>query len=205
MQGLQRFRIFDYIQTEPFLIADGEFLTDAAPPTQDFEARVIHLRQQVHRALSLLPASLNDIAAMVDSFQEASGLIDFVASWLDIPLAEKQEVLETLDLESRLKKVSEKLTRQVEILEMTRKISSEAKGAMDRSQREYLLREQLKAIHKELGESDGKAAEIQELREKVVKAKMPAQRKKRSKKSTAWNGCPKAPRNTRWCVTGWIG
>lgn len=86
------------------MIANVLFLSDPAPPTKDFEARVIHLREQVHRALSLLPAALNDVAAMLDSVQDAAGLIDFVASWLDIPLAEKPEILETFDLEGRVKK-----------------------------------------------------------------------------------------------------
>ena len=91
---------------------------------------------------------MNDLAAVLDSLQDAAGLIDFAASWLDNPLAEKPQTLETFDLESGVKKVSEKLTRQIGILEMTREISAEAKDVMDRAQRENLLREKIASAKK---------------------------------------------------------
>ena len=183
VQGLRRFKIVGYFQTEPYLVAHVQFLTEAVPATKEFEARVLHLRQEVRRALSLLPASVPDVSALADSIQEPSGFIDFVASWLDVSLAEKQELLEILDIETRLNKVSEKLRHRIEILELTQKIGSEAKESMDRSQREYLLREQLKAIQKELGESEGKSGELDELKKKITAAKMPLQAEQEALKS----------------------
>ena len=183
VQGTRRFRIVDYIQTEPFLVAKVVYLPDSKPATKDFEARVLHLRQEMQRALSLLPNPAPELSAVVEGLQEPSALVDFVASWLDVPLTDKQEILETFDVETRLRNVSEKLSRQIEILELTKKIGTEAKDAIDKSQREYLLREQLKAIQKELGESEGKAAEFEELRKKIAEAKMPPQAEQEALKS----------------------
>ena len=172
VQGRRRFKILDFIQTEPFAVARVLYPAERVPQTKDFEARILHLRQQAQRALSLLPEALADLASSLQNLENPSALIDFIASWLDLSLAEKQDALETLDLEERAKKVSEKLARHIEVLEITRKIGTEAKGAMDKAQREYILREQLKAIQKELGEADAKGGEIEDLRKKILDAKM---------------------------------
>ncbi|HWP58779.1 MAG TPA: endopeptidase La [Candidatus Acidoferrales bacterium] len=173
VQGRRRFKIVDFIQMQPFALARVLYLVERVPQTKDFEARILHLRQQAQRALSLLPEALGELGASLQALDQPSALIDFIASWLDLSVAEKQDVLETLDLEERAKKVSEKLARHIEVLEITKKIGSEAKGAMDKAQREYILREQLKAIQRELGEGDGKGSEIEELRKKIAAAKMP--------------------------------
>src|SRR5262245_66104908 len=96
-----------------------------------------------------------------------------IASTLDLALPEKQEILETLDPEARAEKVSEKLARQIELLELSKKIGEQTKESLDRTQRQYFLREQLKAIQKELGEEDGQRLEVEELRKKIYEAKMP--------------------------------
>ena len=184
-QGVRRFRIVDCIQTEPFLIARVTFLEDSKPDSKEFQAQVLHLRQQMQQALTLMPAPAPEVVAVVEGLKDAGGFIDFVASWLDVPLEEKQEILETIDLETRVKKVGAKLSRQVEILELTKKIGTEAKDAMDRSQREYMLREQLKAIRKELGESEGKATEFDDLKKKIAEAKMSDQAEQEALKSVA--------------------
>jgi len=100
-------------------------------------------------------------------------LIDMIASTLDLALPEKQEILEILDPELRAERVSEKLARQIELLELSKKIGEQTKESMDRTQRQYFLREQLKAIQKELGEEDGQRVEAEELRQKIYEAKMP--------------------------------
>jgi ATP-dependent Lon protease len=184
-QGVRRFKIIDYIQTEPFLVARVEFLDDGRPESQHFEAQVLHLRQQMQRALELMPTPAPEISAVVEGLKDPAGFIDFVASWLDISLEEKQELLETIDLNARVTKVALKLRRQVEILELTKKIGTEAKDSMDRSQREYMLREQLKAIRKELGESEQKANEFDELKKKITDAKMSEQAEQEALKSLA--------------------
>ncbi len=184
-QGGRRFKIVDYLQTEPFLVARVTYLDDAKPDSKEFEAQVLHLRQTMQHALALMPASAPEVSAVVEGLKDASGFIDFVASWLDVSLEEKQEILETIDLDTRVKKVAAKLRRQVEILELTKKIGTDAKDAMDRSQREYMLREQLKAIRKELGESEGKATEFDDLKKKIAAAKMSEQAEQEALKSVA--------------------
>ncbi len=185
VQGARRFKIVDYLQTEPYLVARVTFLDDAKLESNEFEAQVLHLRQQMEHVLTLLPVHAPELAAAVEGLKDAAGFIDFVASWLDVPLADKQELLETIDLDSRVKKVTAKLRHQVEILELTKKIGGAARDSMDRSQREFMLREQLKAIRKELGESEDKATEFDDLRTKITAAKMSELAEQESLKSVA--------------------
>jgi ATP-dependent Lon protease len=143
------------------------------PRTKEFEARIMHLREQASKVLSLLPQPSAELKSMIESIEDPAALIDIIAPTLDIALAEKQEILATLDIETRLRKVSGQLTRQVELLELRQKIRAETKESVDKAQREYFLREQLKAIKKELGEEDGKNVEIEELRQKIDALKAP--------------------------------
>lgn len=185
VQGARRFKVVDYLQTEPYLVARVTFLDDAKPDSNDFEAQVLHLRQQMEHVLTLLPAPAPELAGAVEGLKDAAGFVDFVASWIDVPLADKQEILETIDLDARVKKVTAKLRHQVEILELTKKIGSAARDSMDRSQREFMLREQLKAIRKELGESEDKASEFDELKNKITAAKMSEPAEQEALKSVA--------------------
>jgi ATP-dependent Lon protease len=173
IQGRQRFEVAEYISTDPFLIARATFIEEKAPQTKGFEARILNLRQEAAKALTLLPEPMNELRATIERIDNPLWLIDIIASTLDLPLAEKQEILATLDPELRAQKVSEKLARQIELLELSKKIGEETKGSMDRAQRQYFLREQLKAIQKELGEEDGQSMAADELRKKVLEAKMP--------------------------------
>ena len=173
IQGRQRFEVAEYIQTDPFLIARATLIEEKAPQTKGFEARILNLRQEAMKALALLPEPMNELRATIERIDNPLWLIDIIASTLDVPLAEKQEILAILDPEARAQKVSEKLVRQIELLELSKKIGEEAKGSMDKAQRQYFLREQLKAIQKELGEEDGQNLAADELRKKVLEAKMP--------------------------------
>lgn len=172
-QGARRFRIVDFVQTDPFLVARVELLSEVVPATTDFEARLLHLRRELARAATLLPEPATEFLGLLDRLTDPVALIDAASSWLAIAPAEKQELLETFDLDARLKKVTAQLARQIEVLEITRKIGSETKEALDRSQREYVLREQMKTIQKELGVADSRSAEIDALRQKLLDAKMP--------------------------------
>ena len=173
VQGRRRFEIGEFLETDPVLIARVTMVEEKIPQTKEFEARILHLRQESARALSLFPEPMNDLRSMIERIEDPLSVIDLIASTLDIPSAEKQEILAILDPEARAQRVSEKLARQIELLELSRKIGDEAKGSMDKSQRQYFLREQLKAIQKELGEEDGKTIEVEELRKKLYEAKMP--------------------------------
>src|SRR2546428_7075028 len=128
---------------------------------------------------------MNELRAMIERIEDPLPVINMIASTLDLPTAEKQEILGILDPEARAQRVSEKLARQIELLELSRKIGDETKGSMDKSQRQYFLREQLKAIQKELGEQDGKGIEVEELREKLYAAKMPPDVEKQALKELA--------------------
>ena len=185
VQGRRRFEIAEFLQTEPALVARITMVEEIIPKTKEFEARILHLRQEAARALSLFPEPMNELRAMIERIEDPLSVIDMIASTLDLPTAEKQEVLAILDPEARAQKVSEKLARQIELLELSKKIGAETKESMDKSQRQYFLREQLKAIQKELGEEDGKGVEIEELRRKLYEAKMPPDVEKEALKELA--------------------
>jgi ATP-dependent Lon protease len=173
VQGRQRFRVVEFLQTDPFLVARTLLLEESAPQTKEFEARIMHLREQAAKAFSLLPQPAAELKSTIERIADPVALIDIIASTLDLPTADKQEILATLDVETRLQMVSRHLTGQVELLELTKKIKAETKESMDKAQREYFLREQLKAIKKELGEEEGKNVEIEELRKKIEALKAP--------------------------------
>ncbi len=173
VQGRRRFEIAEFIETDPFIVARVTMVEEKAPQTKEFEARIVNLRQEAVRALSLLPEPMNELRLTIDRIEDPLTLIDMIASTLDVPVAEKQEILTTLDPAIRAQRVSEKLARQIEVLELSKKIGDQTKESMDKAQRQYFLREQLKAIQKELGEEDGKAVETEDLRKKIYDAKMP--------------------------------
>jgi ATP-dependent Lon protease len=173
IQGQQRFEIAEVLQSDPFFIARVTMIQELAPKTKAFEARILNLRQEAMRALALLPEPMQELRATIEHIDNPLALIDMIASTLDLPAAEKQEILALLDPELRAQRVSERLARQIEILELSKKIGEETKDSMDKAQRQYFLREQLKAIQKELGEDSEQSAETEELRQKVAEAKMP--------------------------------
>jgi ATP-dependent Lon protease len=175
VQGRQRFEIKEFLASEPILIARVNMIEETAPQGREFQARILHLREEVTRALSLLPQPMSELRSTIESIEDPLVLLDIIASTLDLPVVEKQEILEALDPEVRARQVSEKLSRQIELLELTRKIGTEAKEALSKAQREYFLREQLKAIQRELGEEEGRGREIEELRKKIEAARMPAE------------------------------
>ncbi len=175
IQGQQRFEIKEFIQTEPFLIARVSMVEETVPQTKSFEARILHLRQEAVKALSLLPAPMQELRPTIERIDSPLALIDTIASTLDLPVHEKLELLATLDPEVRTQRVAEKLSAQIELLELSKKIGDETKESMDKTQRQYFLREQLKAIQKELGEESGQSVEAEDLRKKVADAKMPAE------------------------------
>jgi ATP-dependent Lon protease len=182
VQGRQRFRIVEFLQSEPFLVAHVELLEEHVPQTKEFEARILHLREEAGRALSLLPEPIAELKSTIESIDDPIMLTDIIASTLDVSIADKQEILATLDVEARVQKVSTHLMRQVQLLELSQKIRAETKESLDKTQREYFLREQLKAIQKELGEEDSKGVESAELRKKIEAAKMPPEVEKEALK-----------------------
>jgi len=173
VQGQRRIRILGFAQTAPHLVARIEELTDAVPEGVEIQALIRSVQAQIEQYVANGAPVPPEAAVAARNITEAGLLADMVAYSPDMSTEQRQELLETTDVELRLKLVSNFLARQIEILELKGKIQSEVKSEMDKTQREYILREQLKAIQRELGEDDPQQAEINELREKVESSGMP--------------------------------
>ena len=185
-QGERRFRIIDFLDGYPFLVARVERLAEPTASNKDIEARMMHLRNQAIEVLQLLPQTPVELVNAVQSASSAPALADLIASFMDITPAEKQEILETVDIESRLDRVSAMLVYRIEVLRLSRQISEQTKEKIDDRQREFLLREQLKTIQKELGEGDdAKSQEVAELAKKIDEAKMPPEVEGHAKRELA--------------------
>jgi ATP-dependent Lon protease len=185
-QGERRFRVLDFLDGYPFLVARVERLTESEASSKDIEARMLHLRNQAMEVLQLLPQTPVELVNAVQSASSAAALADLIASFMDITPVEKQEILETVDIGSRLDRVSAMLVYRIEVLRLSRQISEQTKEKIDDRQREFLLREQLKTIQKELGEGDdAKSQEIAELAKKIDDAKMPAEVEAHAKRELA--------------------
>jgi ATP-dependent Lon protease len=174
-QGQHRFRVLQFLPGYPFLVARVERIGEAEVRTPEVEARLLNLRRQAEEAIELMPQAPAELANAVRQVPTAGGLADLVTSIMDIDIADKQAVLETVDVGARLRRVSELMTYRLEVLRLSRQISQQTKEKVDSRQREFLLREQLKTIQQELGEGDGRREEIAELEKRVADAKMPAE------------------------------
>jgi ATP-dependent Lon protease len=185
-QGERRFRILDFLEGYPFLAARVERIPEVEVTTKDIEARLINLRNQALEVLQLLPQTPAELVNAVQSVPSAAGLANLIASFMDIPPQDKQEILETVDIERRLQRLSEMLAYRIEVLRLSRQIGEQTKGKIDDRQREFLLREQMKTIQKELGEGeDARAQEIAELTKKIAEAKMPPEVEEHAKRELA--------------------
>jgi ATP-dependent Lon protease len=174
VQGLTKARVVEFRQKEPFFTAQIEKISEQAlEVTIEIEALIRTVKEQMEKAVSLGKNILPDIMVVIENLSEPGRLADLVASNLGLKTEQAQEVLEVADPVKRLKRVSDILSREIELLIVQQKIQTEARGEIDKTQREYFLREQLKAIQKELGEIDERAEEIKELRKKIEEAKMP--------------------------------
>jgi ATP-dependent Lon protease len=173
IQGQTRIRVLGFVQTSPYLGVEVEELRDEAPTGVEAQALVRSVQAQMEQYVANGAPVPPEAAVAARNITEPGLLADMVAYSPDMTTEQRQELLETIDVEQRLKLVSAFLARQIEILELKGKIQSEVKSEMDKTQREYILREQLKAIQRELGEDDPQQAEINELREKVEQSGMP--------------------------------
>ena len=180
-QGETRFRVKEYLQVEPYLLARVERIEEVeAENDPEVEARFLNLKAQAHEALSLLPQKPEDLDQAIENASSPSGLTDLVATFMDIPVKEKQEILETVALVPRMDLVSEKLAHLVEVLTLSQEIRQKTQGKMEKAQREYYLREQLRQIEKELGE--GQSVELADLAAAIEKSKMPLEVKKEARR-----------------------
>ncbi len=182
IQGQQRFRTLEYLPGYPFLVARIERIEEPETTSPEVEARLVHLKERTLEALQYLPQAPRELAAAIQAIPTPAAGADLVASFMDIKVEEKQEILETIDVKARLDKVLQMLSHAIEVLRLTRDISEQTKESVDSRQREYILREQMKTIQKELGEEEGTRAELAELDEAITKAKMPEEAEAQARK-----------------------
>jgi ATP-dependent Lon protease len=173
VQGLSRFRIKSYKKGKPYLVAEVDHFGDIDHESKETEALMANVIKQFGRIVQLSPGLPQEMGSMAASIKEPGTLADMVASTINSSPEEKQRVLETRDSTERLKVVTKLVHHQLEILELGNKIQSQVKGDMDKRQREYYLRQQLKAIKEELGETDEASVELDEYRAKILERELP--------------------------------
>ncbi len=179
-RGIRRFKITEFVEGHPFLAARTEEIGSAEVMTPEIEARFSLLRERAREAVQLLPNAPDEVRAAIEGIDSASSLADFVAGVMDASPAEKQEVLEALDVKERLDKVLLLIAQRLQVLRLSKEIGEQTQQSLSSQQREHILREQLRQIQKELGE--GGSADIAELRETIAKAGMPDEAKKEAEK-----------------------
>ncbi len=173
VQGLSRFRVKAFQKGKPYLVAEVAHFTDIDHTGNETEALMANVIKQFSRIVQLSPGLPQEMGSMASSIKEPGTLADMVASTINSAPEEKQKILEIQDSTKRLKAVTKLVHHQLEILELGNKIQSQVKGDMDKRQREYYLRQQLKAIKEELGETDEASVELDEYRAKIQEKKLP--------------------------------
>src|SRR5579859_2834545 len=182
VQGQKRIRLLDLVQTDPHLEARVETIEDAHAKTLEVEALMASVQGQIEQYVTSGASVPPEVAVAARNISDPGLLADMVAYSPDMTTEQRQQLLETIDVPDRLRLVSQFLAKQIEVLELKGRIQSEVKSEMDKTQREYILREQMKAIQKELGEEDPAVAEASELREKVEQSAMPDEVKEKALK-----------------------
>jgi ATP-dependent Lon protease len=173
VQGLARLRLGEFVQTEPYLKAQVEPLPEAAEASLENEALMRNIGQQFQRLAELVPSIPAELLASALNVEDPRQLVYAVATYMRLSLADAQELLEIDSVTEKLKRLMGLLGKELEVLELGRKLQQDAQGEMEKTQREYFLREQMKAIQRELGEGDEQAVEVEEFRQKIEQAHMP--------------------------------
>jgi ATP-dependent Lon protease len=172
-QGVQRFHITEFLSGWPFLVARGLRLPEPVGEGAEIEARFLGLKQRALEALQLLPAAPEPLREAVEAVTAPSALADLSAAQMDLKPEEKQDILETVDLIQRLDKVSRLLAHRIEVLRLSQEINQQTRATFDERQRQAVLREQMAAIQRELGEDEDDKSEIADLQAAIDKAGMP--------------------------------
>jgi ATP-dependent Lon protease len=172
-QGEERFTVLDYVSRDPFLVARIETHREPTVLDREVEARGLNLREKALEAVQLLPQAPGELVNAIRSIESISALADMVVSFMDLKAAEKQEILATFDLKTRLDRVLTLLNRRIEVLKVSRQIDERTREAFDERQKEAVLRERLRQIQKELGDTDTSSAELDDLKKAVKEAGMP--------------------------------
>jgi ATP-dependent Lon protease len=173
VQGAERIRITGYVTEQPYLVARIEPMPDELEPSTELAALTRNVQTTFTQIIEAIPYLPEELQLAVANLDDPSALSHLIAGALRISTEEKQELLETVDVTRRLRRLSEILTRELEVVQLGSKIQSQVESEIDKGQREYFLRQQLKAIQEELGEGDEQQAEINELRERIEEAGLP--------------------------------
>ncbi len=182
VQGLARLELLDFTQREPYFKANVRRLADTLVADKEVEALQAHLVSQFSKFVSLVPYLPDELQGIAMQVREPGRLTDLVASYLKIAVEEAQDLLSSTDIRQRLEKLIAILTREIELLELGHKIQSQVQTELNKNQREYYLRQQLKAIQKELGEGDSRSSELEDIEKKIEAAKMPEEARKAADK-----------------------
>ena len=173
VQGMTRLKLTQFVREEPYLVARVEPLEDIVEEDKEMEALTRSLSDQFIKMISMSASLPDELKIAVMNIEHPGRLADMIASHLSISVHEKEEILEAVKVKERLKKVNTLISKEMEVLELAKKIQGQVKSELDKGQKEYYLRQQLKAIQDELGETDERTVEVQELKQKITQAKMP--------------------------------
>ena len=182
LQGISRFQILELIDSKPYQQARIKVLADMDVKNIETEALMANLLVLFDRILKLSPFLPPEFGPMAKSITEAGVLADIITSIINAPIEEKQKILEITDINERLKEVTRIVNHQMEVLELGNKIQSKVKSDLDKSQRDYYLRQQLKAIQQELGETDQTTVEVEEYRKKIEEKNLPQEAQKEAQR-----------------------
>ena len=182
VQGMDRFRVAEFVEDEPYLKAKIELAPEVIEQGIEVDALARNARDQFQQITEMIPSFPEELAGSITSVEDPLQTAYTIANFQRMELKDSQEILEINSVAEKLKKLIGLLVREAEVLQIGQKIQNEARGEIEKVQREYFLREQMKAIQKELGEKDEQAAETEEFRKKIADAKMPEEAEKQAKR-----------------------
>jgi ATP-dependent Lon protease len=183
VQGVSRAKTVKFLQKEPFYLVEIKtHPDDTVPVTLELEALMRNVKEQIEKLVSFGKVILPDIMVVIENVDDPGKLADLAVANMGLKVEQAQEVLEITDPIARIKRINELLGKEIELLSMQQKIQQDVRGEIDKNQREYFLREQLKAIQRELGDTDDRAEDIRELRDRIKAAKMPEKAEKEAEK-----------------------
>ena len=180
VQGQQRIRVLEYTQTEPYFVARVQVIPETTDNSLETEALARSVREKFQAIAEIVASIPKELVASVLALEDPLQLAYTIANFQRMSLEDAQEILELDSVSAKLHKLLAILTREVEVLELGQKIQNEARSEIEKMQREYFLREQMKAIKRELGEDDEQAADVKEFRKKIEEAGMPEEAKKQA-------------------------
>jgi ATP-dependent Lon protease len=181
-QGMERIKVREFIQTDPYLVARVEAAPAQVEETIEIKALMRNISDAVGRLVSLMPQVPNEAVMAIAGIDDPRQLAYVVAANLRLEIADAQEILKLDNVKDKLHKLMGLLDREIEVMELGKKIRTDAQSEMEKTQREYFLREQLKAIKKELGEEDEQSLEVEEYRRKIAEAGMPEEVEKEARR-----------------------